>query len=213
MIDTTDLTALILAGGAGQRLQGQDKGWLTLNDKPLVEHVMQRLAPQVGRVIISANRNLTRYATLGVPVLSDEAFITQQIGRFADAQAFQAPYQGPLLAIAGALLQLQKTQWLVCVPCDTPFIAADYVQRLSSATSSANAVYAKTAQHNHYLCGLFSACLAEDLLTYLVTGQRAAKHWLQSVNAQAVDFSDCEHCFENINTEQDMLRAKQMASS
>lgn len=81
---------MILAGGRGTRMGGQDKGWLPLHGRPLVQHVLDRFSPQVGRVLISANRNLERYRNLGLEVLVDP-------DRFG-------PYPGPLGGILQAMV-------------------------------------------------------------------------------------------------------------
>ncbi len=113
-IDRTDITGLILAGGRGSRMGGVDKGMQSFRGVPLVLHALRRLAPQVDRVMINANRNLDAYRAMGVPVWSDEA----------------PDFPGPL---AGMLAGLEhcETPYLVTVPCDTPYFPGDLTARLS----------------------------------------------------------------------------------
>lgn len=114
------ITGLILAGGAGSRMGGIDKGLARFRGTRLVDHAMARLRPQVSGVIISANRNLPEYRALGVPVVTD--------GR--------SDLAGPLAGVAAALREC-PTPWLVTVPCDVPDFPADLVARLAQAVQSA----------------------------------------------------------------------------
>jgi len=116
-------TGLLLAGGQGLRMQGQDKGLLPLQGRPLVAHVLERLQPQVAGVLISANRNIEQYSRYGWPVLSD---------------APDAARIGPL---AGWLTGLQHclTDWLLSVPCDSPLLPPDLQARLAAGAIAQNA--------------------------------------------------------------------------
>jgi molybdopterin-guanine dinucleotide biosynthesis protein A len=111
-----DITGVILAGGEGRRLGGVDKGLQELRGRPMVQWVLERLAPQVDTVLISANRNLQRYAAFGCPVLPD---------RIPD-------FAGPLAGLHAALTQA-ATPLVATVPCDSPFLPADLVARLHAA--------------------------------------------------------------------------------
>jgi molybdopterin-guanine dinucleotide biosynthesis protein A len=110
------LTAVILAGGAGTRVGGRDKGLIEQGGVPLVEHVRSRLAPQVGRIVISANRNAERYARYGERVLADAS----------------AGYAGPLAGIAAALM-LSESEWIITVPVDALEFPDDLCARLVQA--------------------------------------------------------------------------------
>jgi len=117
-----DITGLVLAGGRGSRMGGVDKGLQNHLGMPLALHAMLRLAPQVGHVLINANRNLAAYEAMGVPVWPDAL----------------AEYPGPL---AGMLAGLEhcETPWLVTVPCDTPNFPLGLVERLAHAAVDADA--------------------------------------------------------------------------
>ncbi len=116
MIDTHDITGLILAGGRGSRMGGVDKGLQNFRGLPLALHTLMRLQPQVGDVMINANRNLAAYESFGVPVWPDGL----------------ADYAGPL---AGFLTGLERCEapWLLTVPCDTPLFPPDLAARLAQA--------------------------------------------------------------------------------
>lgn len=97
------VAAVILAGGQGRRMGGADKGLLDYRGRPLVEWVLDALAPQVAEILISANRNLDRYARYGRRVLPDAL----------------PDFPGPLAGVLAAL-DAVDTEWLLAVPCDTP---------------------------------------------------------------------------------------------
>ena len=85
-INRHDITGVVLAGGQGQRMGGVDKGWVLFLEEPLIVHALRRLEPQVGALIINANRELTRYRALGHRVVSDES-----------SAEGTTPYVGPLV--------------------------------------------------------------------------------------------------------------------
>ena len=119
---TDGITGVILAGGLGRRMGGVDKGLQNLNGRPLVQWVLDRLTPQVDTVLISANQNLLRYGEFGCPVVPD---------RIPD-------FSGPLAGLHAALSQ-STSPLLATVPCDSPFLPADLVQRLHSALETEGA--------------------------------------------------------------------------
>ena len=110
---TEPVTAVILAGGRALRMGGEDKGLVLLRDRPMIQWVLDRLSPQVTKILISANRNKAQYAELGYRIVADNA----------------NDFQGPLAGIAAALAQTD-TPWLVSVPCDSPLIPPDLIGRL-----------------------------------------------------------------------------------
>src|SRR3954468_12443603 len=116
MISKDEVTGVILAGGRGSRMGGADKGLQNFRGMPMGMFTLLRLAPQVGELMINANRNLAAYESFGVPVWPDSL----------------ADYAGPL---AGFLTALEhcETEYLVTVPCDTPLFPQDLVQRLAQA--------------------------------------------------------------------------------
>ena len=122
MIRGQDITALILAGGKGRRMGGKNKGLLPFGDGLLVEQVLVRILPQVGAVMISANRNQEIYARLGYPVVADPL------------EGFQGPLAGFL-----AGLENMRTDYLLSVPCDGPFIVDDLAVRLARGLTEADA--------------------------------------------------------------------------
>jgi molybdopterin-guanine dinucleotide biosynthesis protein A len=185
-IERENVTGLVLAGGRGSRMGGVDKGLQTLEGKPLVQHALGRLSPQVGALMINANRHLDLYAAFGVPVWPD-----------ADAE-----FAGPLAGFLAGLEHCQ-TDWLVTVPCDTPRFPADLVARLASAREGALAAVAMTEhdgsrQRQPVFC-LMHRTLHGDLAGYVSGGGRKIDRWLERVGCANACFEDAD-AFFNANT-------------
>jgi molybdopterin-guanine dinucleotide biosynthesis protein A len=180
------VTGLILAGGAGSRMGGADKGLIEYRGKPLIAHVIERFAPQVDRLIISANRNLERYRAFGYPVVSDAT----------------PERLGPLAGIAAGL-RVCATPWLAVAPCDGPALPDDLVARLLAASKTAPLAIAATAeglQPAYLLCR--SDCLPA-LEAYLASGRHTLRDWCRLQQAVIVPFPDAA-AFRNLNTPADL---------
>ena len=187
-IPTADITGLLLAGGMGRRMGGADKGLIALDGVPMASMVLERLRPQVGALLINANRHLDRWQAYGLPVVSDE------IGGFS----------GPLAGIHAGLLA-STTPWLLTVPCDSPYFPLDLARRLAAAAAVSGAKLA-VARCDGRLQPVF-ALLRRELLpaleAYLQGGGRRMETWLAEVGSIAVDFDDMA-AFANINTPEEL---------
>lgn len=192
MIAPDDITGLILAGGRGSRMGGVDKGLQPHQGMPLALHALLRLGPQVGHVMINANRNLGAYEAMGVPVWPDAL----------------PDYPGPL---AGFLAGLERceTPYLVTVPCDTPQFPLDLVERLGAALVEHDAEIAMAATHGAeglqvqpVFC-LMKAALMESLVRFTQSGQRKIDRWTAQHRCVEVPFPD-EAAFFNANTPDDL---------
>lgn len=178
------LSGLILAGGAGRRVGGRDKGWIEVDGVPLVRQVHARLAPQVDDVVISANRNQERYAQLG-KVVGDQFH--------CDAE----PYPGPMAGLAAGLAAARH-DWVLCVPCDTPDLPPDLGARLwAGRGAAALAVASSGGQLQPTLC-LLHRNLATALGTALASGSRRLRSWQSAQGAAVVDFPE-PSAFANFN--------------
>lgn len=189
-----DLTGVILAGGRAQRLGGLNKGLLDLAGLPLVAWAIRALAPQVGPLLISANRELERYRSLGHPV----------------AQDLRPGFPGPLAGIATALAAA-TTPWVLCVPCDAPLVPADLAARLAAAlgTTGADLAIAHDGRRLQPLHALIPVTLAGHLNAYLDAGKHAVRGWYGDLRIAQADFSEQAPSFVNLNTPEDLRRLEQ----
>ena len=188
MITQQEITGLILAGGRGMRMGGVDKGLQTLQGKPMILHVIQRLQPQVDRIMINANQNLDRYREFNFPVCADE----------------KNDYAGPLAGMQAGLIHCE-TAYMLTAPCDTPMLPTDLVTQLATALekSKADIAVANTKQHDRIyrqpvFC-LMKKTVLTDLTAALERGVRKVDLWLAEKNVVDVVFDD-ETAFANINT-------------
>lgn len=180
-----NITGVILAGGRGTRMGGADKGWVSFRGRALIEHVVTGLEPQVGTLIINANRNIERYATLGFPVVPD----------------LLGGYLGPVAGIASGLRRV-KTDYAVIVPCDAPLVAVDLVDRLDAAFQRDAAAEIAVAHDGIRIQPTFLLLrcdLADDLIEYLESGGRKLQHWLTRHRVAHADFGDTPDAFVNVN--------------
>lgn len=192
------VTGLILAGGLGRRMGGEDKGLVSLAGRPMVAHVLEALRPQVGPILVNANRNRERYAALGHPVLADAL----------------GGYQGPLAGMLTALKHC-STEFLVTVPCDAPLIAPDLVARLHAARVAAGAdlAVASDGARLQPVFLLLRASLAPSLEAYLAAGGRTTHAWVGQSRAAVADFSDQPDTFVNVNDADERQRIEALLIS
>ena len=189
------ITAVILAGGRGSRMGGVDKGLQNFNGVPLALHTLLRLSPQLGDVMINANRNLAAYESFGVPVWPD----TTQMGDFA----------GPL---AGFMTGLERceTPYLLTVPCDTPLFPHDLVARLADAIVDSKADFAVASAPEEdgqtraqpVFC-LMGTHMLESLQHFTQSGGRKIDAWTAQHHVVHVPFNlsgDDAQAFFNANT-------------
>ena len=168
---------------------GVDKGLQVHQGAPLALHALMRLGMQVGSVMINANRNLSAYEALEVPVWPDTT----------------PDFAGPL---AGMLTGLEhcETPWMVSVPCDSPLFPLDLVERLSATASREGAdiamprIVESDGQHRAQpvFC-LMSITVAESLAEFLKSGGRKIDQWTATQRTVLVDFAEAD-AFRNANT-------------
>ncbi len=188
LIAPEDITGIVLAGGRGSRMGGVDKGLQSHQGRPLVEHALQRLRPQVGQLMLNANRNLEAYAAMGAPV-------------WPDALPDQP---GPLAGFLAGLTHC-STDYLVTVPCDSPNFPLDLVARLAAAMAAQAADVAIAAtleqgavQPQPVFC-LMHRRVCDSLLAFVQSGQRRIDRWTASLGCASVLFDD-PGAFANANT-------------
>ncbi|MCF8179469.1 MAG: molybdenum cofactor guanylyltransferase [Sulfuritalea sp.] len=182
---STRVTGVVLAGGQGRRMGGVDKGLQDLNGRPMIQWVLDRLAPQVDAIRISANQNLLRYGEFGYPVFSD---------RVPD-------FAGPLAGLHAALAETESPL-VATVPCDSPLLPSDLVHRLHAALSAkkADLAVARTGSQVHRAFCIVRRELLPQLEAFLDTGERKVGLWHATLNIVEVAFDDQPESFGNINT-------------
>ena len=183
------VTGIVLAGGLGRRMGGIDKGLVALHGKPMVAHVLARLAPQVDELLVNANQNLEQYAAFGYPVIPDDL----------------AGYAGPLAGLQAGLSAAQH-DLVATVPCDSPFLPQDLIARLKSALLEHQAQLAVAVTFNQpqpVFC-LCQRSLLPHLTAFLDGGGRKIDAWYASLHTVEVNFDDENQAFKNINTPQEL---------
>jgi len=184
-----DITGVVLAGGQGSRMGGVDKGLQAFRGKPMVAHVLERLAPQVDEILVNANRNVELYAGFGHRVIADEI----------------AGFAGPLAGFERGLAHA-KGALVATAPCDSPFLPADLVARLRSALEAAHAdlAVAKTGEQAHPVFCLMRRDVHASLRDFLAGGQRKIDRWYAGLAVVEVAFDDEAQAFLNINTREEL---------
>jgi molybdenum cofactor guanylyltransferase len=192
-----NLTGLVLAGGRGTRMGGIDKGLQTLHGEPLALHVIRRLAPQTGALLISANRHPEVYAALGAP-----------FGAAVVADTL-ADYPGPLAGLLAGL-RAARTPFVLSAPCDSPGLPVDLAARLAQALDAQQADIATVTTADasgtasiHPVFALLRTSLADDLSAFLEAGERKVRAWYARHRTVEVAFPD-ERAFYNINSLQEL---------
>ena len=192
IIAANDISGLILAGGLSTRMGGRDKGLQLLEGRPMITHIIERLQPQVGPLLINANQNQEAYELFSLPIIADV------ISNFV----------GPLAGLHAGLSHC-TTPYLLSVPCDCPFFPTDLASRLSDAlmSSGADVAYAvminqNQTEHHPVFC-LLKRGVIVGLAEYLSEGGRKVLTWMSSQAHVQVVFDD-HSAFLNINTPDDL---------
>ncbi|MFZ4062933.1 MAG: molybdenum cofactor guanylyltransferase MobA [Polynucleobacter sp.] len=193
MISKDQISALILAGGRAQRMGGIDKGLIPFHGKPLIESAIARLKNQVGPILINANRNITKYASYGYPVLMDET----------------VDFSGPLAGFSIGMKNC-KTPFLLTSPCDSPLLPTDLAAKMVVELESGpfDLVYASTKEDNGKIWAqpvfcLMRSSLEDSLNTFLATGELKIDRWFQALQSSTVIFDDAQ-AFANVNTPEEL---------
>ena len=180
--DSTQLSCIILAGGRGTRAGGVDKGLIPYIGRPLIEHVIEQVAPQVDDIIISANRNTEDYRRYSNKVMTDN----------------DTDYRGPLSGIISCLPHCSHELALI-VACDMPALPEDLAERLLAAIDS-NAICIATVGSRHQLALLIHKDLIDSLQQHLDKEQLSLIRWVESLPYSTASFDGDAEKFANLNT-------------
>lgn len=223
LAETQDIAALILAGGQSRRFSHQDKGLIPLLDKPMVQHVIERLASQANSVTISCNSNIDTYRN----ILQRQNLQPQHLPEcIADLQ--HIPFIGPLAGIY-AFLNICSSEHIFICPCDIPLIPVDIVQQLNIQLdkSGADACYPVDEQGHHHLLILVRRDAAIRAINEILsavnipyshdeqiakpilstkTKQFSIKNWLSALSSSEIRIDSQSLGLININSKADMTQ-------
>ena len=185
MNNQTKVTGVILAGGLARRMNNQDKGLVNYKGRPMVSYAIAAVTAVADESIINANRNREQYQTFGLPVVADQT----------------SSFDGPLAGILAAMIYTDADV-LVVVPCDSPLIRAEHLQKLlaTRAENDAEVAVAFDGERLHPVFLAIKTSLKTSLQDYLASGQRKIGHWLEQQKMVKADFSNEPEIFVNINT-------------
>jgi len=192
---SAEINYLILAGGRGQRMAGADKGLMLWQGKPMIEHIMQQLGARTDNTIISANRNQQHYAEYAALVISDNQNNT----------AGDEHFQGPLAGLLSAL-EVCHSEYLLCVPCDSPAPPQNLLSQLQQCMQQQNrqAAVCHDGERLQPLFLLLSTQYRQQLSDYLQQGHRKVQDFIALIEPAICDFSTQRDAFRNFNSSQDM---------
>lgn len=179
------VTGLILAGGQGSRMGGRDKGLVVYRGRPLIDQVIERIAPQVDELLISANRNLDDYAQRGYRIVTDTP----------------PDFQGPLAGVLAGL-RAASHEWVLAAPCDMPHLPDELVARLLGAVQGHSIVVAADGSRTHPAVMLIHTSLADRLAAYLQSGKRSIHGFQESMGFVSGNFDPA--AMQNINSLDDI---------
>ncbi len=195
------VAGVILAGGLSRRMGGGDKALLPLAGKPLLAHVIGRLAPQVEALILNANGDPARFSDFGLPVVPD---IDENCS---------GPLAGILAVVTHVRQALPHIEAIVSIPADTPFAPSDLVARLEGASSNADVAMATSAGRDHPTVALWRVSLREPLASALSRDERRVLSFIEGQKHARVDWpTESFDPFANINSPDDLARAETVAA-
>ncbi len=191
------VAAVVLAGGLARRMGGVDKGLVELNGKPMVQWALQRILPQVDRVIINANRNLESYKKFEVPVVADSI----------------DGHLGPLAGLLTAMQYFEEEYIFMC-PCDSPFLPDTMVQTMLDAmrAESAGIAVATDGERQQPVFLLTNRKCQSSLQKFLAAGERKIDRWFAEEKLVEVSFAHHADAFRNINTEEELMAVEKELS-
>jgi molybdenum cofactor guanylyltransferase len=200
----TNIVGVVLAGGLARRMGGGDKGLIELQGRPILDHVLERLAGQVTRVIINANGEPARLAGYGLPIVPDSI------------EGFAGPLAGVLAGMEWAARQCPEAAWIVTAATDTPFFPRDLVDRLQRAVADQDAdmACAASGDRHHPVFGLWPVALGPDLRHAMTAaGIRKVDAWTARHRLAVASFPDQPHDpFFNVNRPDDVAEAARVAA-
>ena len=193
MIEASDITAVVLCGGRGARLDGHDKPLIDIGAGRMIDLICASLTEQVSTIVISCSRNVALYEALGYEVAVDKE-----------------EERGPRTGLFQAFKKV-KAEWTLTLPGDTPFVPKNLVKRLEAQALKFGVAVPVTGGERQNLCLLLNAERRKELSAFHEAGGTAVKHWLDSIECGTTDLEDLERAFLNVNTPDDLTIAESRA--
>lgn len=201
--ETSPIPCVILAGGLGRRMGGGDKPMRQIRARTILDHVIERLAPQCGGLVLNANGDPGRFASFGLPVIADSV------------EGYPGPLAGVLAALEWAATNRPDVNWVVSAAGDCPFLPRDLVQRLRQArmAEGADLAVAASGGRTHPVVGLWKVSLRDDLRRALLEeGIRKIDLWTARYKLTTVTWrAEPVDPFFNANTVEDLAEAERLA--
>jgi molybdenum cofactor guanylyltransferase len=199
------VVGVVLAGGLSRRMGGGDKCLRSLAGRPILAHILERLRPQVARLMLNANGDPARFAAFGVPVAADIV------------EGFPGPLAGVLTGMRWAQANCPGAKWLVSAAADAPFMPTDLVARMRAGADAVGAglACARSGGQAHPVFGLWRIGLADDL-AHAVCGEgvRKVDLWTARHGCIEVDFPIAGiDPFFNVNRPEDLAEAERMIAT
>ena len=191
MIEKTNITGIILAGGKSSRM-GTDKGFLLMNDKSFMQHSIDALKPLVSELIIVSNN--TDYDVFGLNRIND--YIENA---------------GPLAGIYSGLSE-SKTDYNLVLSCDIPLINSDILKQLITAIDDTSEVIQIESNHRKMpLIALYNKSCKTKFERLLNAGERKLQFAVNQCHVKSISLNKNEAKFTtNVNTKDELKQLKTM---
>jgi molybdopterin-guanine dinucleotide biosynthesis protein A len=202
----SDVTGVLLAGGLARRMGGGDKGLRLIAGRPMLEHIIERLRPQVGALVLNANGDPARFAAFGLPVAADPI------------EGYAGPLAGVLAGLLWTKAHAPAAAFVVSAATDTPFFPRELVERFLGAAGGRTdrIALARSAAGLHPVFGLWPVALADDLERALDHGTRKVLDWTGRHDTVEVEFHGADAIgidpFFNANTPEEIALANKLFS-
>ena len=187
-MNTSNITAIILAGGASRRMNGKDKAWLSYRGKHLIRHVIDKIEPHVDKIILSYSENTKNYQSLP----------------YASYRDYKLGFDGPLTGILSCSKYV-STPFVFIAPCDMPLLPRDIIQRLEPQIENNDIVVPNDGIREQCLVFLTKTKILNSIDQYLKSNNKSVQGWIAQQSKGTVDFSTESKLFENINTRSQLV--------
>jgi molybdopterin-guanine dinucleotide biosynthesis protein A len=202
MTAASSVLGVILAGGLSRRMGGGDKCLRPLGGRPILAHIAERAAPQVGALVLNANGDPARFAAFALPVVPDVV------------AGFAGPLAGVLTGMEWAAARHPELRWIATFAADAPFFPRDYVACMIEAVRAEHAdmAAARSLEQDHPVFGLWPVRLRDDLRQAMTEeGIRKVDVWTARHHCVTVEFPAIHvDPFFNANAPADLAEAERL---